>query len=117
LEKAKTISSLAGAEIVVGDLNNTESIIHALNGIKQVFLLTNSSEQAETLQCNFTDTAWLAGVEHIVKLSQLLADLYSPVRFLRYHAVVEEKIKQSGMAYTSVRTCLCKACWFFGSLL
>ncbi|HEY4040970.1 MAG TPA: hypothetical protein VGM32_03895 [Rhodopila sp.] len=34
-----------------------------------------------------------AGLKHIVKLSQYAADTASPVRFLRYHAVVERAIK------------------------
>jgi uncharacterized protein YbjT (DUF2867 family) len=38
-----------------------------------------------------------------VYLSQLHATRDSPVRFLRYHAVVEEAISSSGMAYTHLR--------------
>ena len=44
-----------------------------------------------------------SGVKHIVKLSQWAASPDSPVRFLRYHAAVERKIRESGMAYTFLR--------------
>jgi uncharacterized protein YbjT (DUF2867 family) len=90
-------------EDIYGDFNDGKSIEKALQGIDKAFLLTNSTEQAEQQQLNFVDLAKKAGVKHIVKLSQWAADVNSPVRFLRYHAVVENKIKDSGMAYTFLR--------------
>lgn len=103
LEQATSLAALPGAELVTGDFTDVQSLTNALQGIERAFLLTNSSEQAEMLQLNFTKAAHNAGVQHIVKLSQLAADLHSPVRFLRYHAVVEERIKQSGISYTFLR--------------
>lgn len=102
-EKSHTLSSLKNAEIVEGDFNDAESIARALKGIETAFLLTNSSEQAETLQSHFVGIAKREGVKHIVKLSQFAADIHSPVRFLRYHAAVEQKIIRSGIAYTFLR--------------
>ncbi|RCR70693.1 SDR family oxidoreductase [Larkinella punicea] len=103
LENAEKLAQLDGAELVVGDLNDPESLVRALDGIERAFLLTNSSEQAETLQMNFVAVAQQAGVKHIVKLSQFAADLHSPVRFLRYHAAVEQKIRESGLSFTFLR--------------
>lgn len=97
------LAALKGAELVTGDLSDSASLANALKGIRRAFLLTNSSEQAEALQLNFVKAARAAGVEHIVKLSQLAADLHSPVRFLRYHAAVEQAIRQSGMTWTFLR--------------
>ena len=102
-ENSKALSLLKEAEIIEGDFNNTESIARALKGINKAFLLTNSSEQAEALQSSFVEIAKREDVKHIVKQSQLAADINSPVRFLRYHAAVEQKIIQSGMAYTFLR--------------
>ncbi|WP_293304852.1 SDR family oxidoreductase [Pedobacter sp. UBA5917] len=102
-DNAKTLKELKGAELVTGDFENKQSIVKALKGIEQVFLVTNSSEEAESLQCSFVDLAAKNGVKHIVKLSQFAADLNSPVRFLRYHAVVEQKIKETGLQYTFLR--------------
>lgn len=65
--------------------------------------MTNSSEYAEAHQSRFVDAASRAGVKHIVKLSQWAAYADSPVRFLRYHAAVERKIEESGMAFTFLR--------------
>jgi len=100
---AETLAALEGAEVVIGDFNDAQSIAHALEGVDRAFLLTNSSQQAEVQQRTFVDVANRAGVKHLVKLSQWAADLNSPVRFLRYHAAVEQKILESGVAYTFLR--------------
>lgn len=102
-EDAKSFADLEGVEVVVGDFNDEKTIAEALRGIERAFLLTNSSEQAETQQTNFVETAKRGGIKHIVKQSQWAADINSPVRFLRYHAAVEDKIKDSGIAYTFLR--------------
>ncbi len=102
-EKFETFSEMEGVELVVGDFNDASTVANALKGIERAFLLTNSSEQAETQQLTFVEEASRAEVKQIVKLSQWAADVDSPVRFLRYHAVVENKIKESGIAYTFLR--------------
>lgn len=103
IKDAETFSAMEGAEAVIGDFNDAKTVAAALQGIERAFLLTNSSEQAEAQQTAFVDAASRAGVKHIVKLSQWAADENSPVRFLRYHAAVENKIKNSGIAYTFLR--------------
>ncbi|MGN7989775.1 SDR family oxidoreductase [Pedobacter sp. 22226] len=103
LDKAGNLKRLKCAEIVTGDFNDKQSIVNALAGIEKVFLLSNSSEAAESLQCNFVDAVMESNVKHIVKLSQFAADMNSPVRFLRYHAAVEQKIKDTGLQYTFLR--------------
>lgn len=103
LEKSQQLAALPGAQLVEGDFEDARSLEKALAGIERVFLLTNSSERAEQQQSRLVDVARRTGVSHIVKLSQWAADIHSPVRFLRYHAVVEQKIEDSGMAYTFLR--------------
>lgn len=102
-DQGDLLRNLPQAEIIVGDLSDKDSLAQALQGIEKAFLLTNSSEHAEQLQLNFVDAAHAAGVKHIVKLSQFAADPSSPVRFLRYHATVENKIKELGINYTFLR--------------
>lgn len=97
------LTALPGAELVAGDFNDSASLASAMQGIERTFLLTPSSEQAEEQQLRFVDEARKAGVRHLVKLSQLAADEYSPVRFLRYHAVVERAIRDSGLDFTFLR--------------
>lgn len=102
-QNVETVAAIDGAEAVIGDFNDATSVAAALNGMERVFLLTNSSAQAETQQTTFVEQARRAGVTHLVKLSQWAADIDSSVRFLRYHAAVEKVIKRSGLAYTFLR--------------
>ena len=102
-DAARALHALPGAEAVIGDFNDPGSVAKALQGIEKAFLLTNSSEQTEKQQSDFVAQARQSGVQHIVKLSQLHANTSSPVRFLRYHAAVENNIRASGMDYTFLR--------------
>jgi uncharacterized protein YbjT (DUF2867 family) len=79
------------------------SIERALDGVKRAFLVTNSSERAETQQLKFVEVARATGLHYLVNLSQLHADRNSPMRFLRYHGVVEEAVANSGMAFANLR--------------
>jgi len=97
------LSALPGADITEGNFNDPGSLENALKGIEKAFLLTNSSELAEQQQSTFVDIAQKTGLKHMVKLSQWAADIHSPVRFLRYHAAIENQIRESGMAYTFLR--------------
>lgn len=101
-ERAKVIAG-ANVEIVEGDFDRPETLVGALLGVERAFLLTNSTQHAEAQQIAFIKAAQQSGVKHIVKLSQFEADANSPGRFLRYHAVVEEAIQASGIAYTFLR--------------
>jgi len=92
-----------GVEYVIGNFDDPASLRRVLEGIERAFLVTNSTERAEAQQLSFIEQARAAGVRHIVYLSQLHADANSPVRFLRYHAVVEEAISSSGFAFTHLR--------------
>ena len=94
---------LRGVELVTADFDDDASLVRALEGIERAFLVTNSSERVEDQQLRFVGKARAAGVRHIVYLSQLHAARNSPVRFLRYHAVVEQAISSSGIAFTHLR--------------
>lgn len=100
---AQLLAKLPGVEVVMGDFDQPATMGQALQGIDRAFLLTPSSEQAEARQLSFVQEAQKAGVRHIVKLSQLAARADSPVRFLHYHAVVEQALRESGMDFTFLR--------------
>lgn len=90
-------------EYVEADFDDPASLRKALRDVQRAFLVTNSSEHVEERQLRFVDLAREAGVRHIVYLSQLHAASDSPLRFLRYHAAVEEALRRSGMTYTNLR--------------
>jgi uncharacterized protein YbjT (DUF2867 family) len=88
---------------VVADFDDSAAVAAALAGVDRAYLVTPSSERAQAQQERFAELAAAAGVEHLVKLSQLAADEASPVRFLRYHAAVERRIRELGIGWTFLR--------------
>jgi len=102
-KRKDTIRPYHGLEFVEADFDDEASLRRALAGVQRAFLVTNSSEKVEERQLRFVRLARESGVRHIVYLSQFHASLKSPARFLRYHAAVEEAIRNSGMSFTNVR--------------
>ena len=102
----------AGVPAVVADFDDLASIAAALEGAERAYLVTPSSERAEEQQRRFADLAAKTGLRHLVVLSQLAAGVRSPVRFLRYHAAVEQHVRDLGIPYTFLRPNL-----FFQGLL
>ena len=92
-----------GVEFAKGDFTNPATYPSALAGVERLFLLIPSSREVEPQQRNFVDMARLNKVKHIVKLSQLGADAHSPARFRRYHGLIENHIRKSGVPYTFLR--------------
>lgn len=103
VDDATQFDAMPGASAVVASFDDRGSVERALEGVERAFLLTPSSENAEAWQRDFVDVAKAAGVRHIVKQSQLHATDDSPVRFLRYHAAVEQAIQASDMRWTFLR--------------
>ncbi len=94
---------LSNVEYITADFDDAASVHRALEGVERVFLVTNSTERVEEQQLRFVEIASAAGVRRVVYLSQLHSAKESPVRFLRYRAVVEEAIASSGMEFTHLR--------------
>ena len=90
-------------ETIMADFDDTDSIDAALRGVARAYLVTPSGPNAESQQIRFAERASAAGVQHVVKLSQFAADEASPVRFLRYHAAVERRIRELGLTFTFLR--------------
>jgi uncharacterized protein YbjT (DUF2867 family) len=91
------------ATVVVGNFDDPRSLEAALEGVTRAYLVTPSSPDAEAQQSRFAELAAAAGVRRLVKLSQFAADEASPVRFLRYHAAVERRIREIGIGFTFLR--------------
>src|SRR5436309_603915 len=89
-----------GVEIVQGDMSNAKSLEAPLAGVDVAFVHSASASNLPDLQCTFIDAARKAGVKRIVKFSVLGVDPKSSCRFQQGHAVVEDKIKSSGMEWT-----------------
>jgi uncharacterized protein YbjT (DUF2867 family) len=90
-------------EVAVADFDDAGALAAALAGVGRAYLVTPSSEQAEAQQVRFAEVAAAAGVEQLVVLSQFAADEGSLVRFLRWHAAVERRIRELGVGSTFLR--------------
>src|SRR5262249_26423590 len=91
------------ATVVVGNFDDPRSLEAALEGVTRAYLVTPSNPDAEAQQVRFAELAAAAGVGRLVKLSQFAAEEASPVRFLRYHAAVERRIRELGIGFTFLR--------------
>lgn len=88
---------------VQADLDDADSVRAAIRGVRAAYLVTPSTDRAEAQQKQFIDLAAEAEVRHLVLLSQLGSTIDSPVRFLRYHAAVEQHALASGLEVTVLR--------------
>ncbi|OYO15490.1 NmrA family transcriptional regulator [Enemella evansiae] len=82
-------------EVVEGDLSAPETLKGALAGVDKVFLFCVPETAAEV-----TAAAAEAGVSHIVVLSAAAVTIGFDTH---HHAVVEQAVKDSGVAWTMVR--------------
>ncbi|MGI9343862.1 MAG: SDR family oxidoreductase [Gammaproteobacteria bacterium] len=93
----------AGAELVVGDIADADTVRRGMDGADKAFLLLPNGEQQEANEKQFTDLAVAAGVKHFVKMSSMeaVADAETPIP--RAHWAAEEYIRASGLNWTMVK--------------
>src|SRR5690606_5304641 len=98
-----------------------ESVARAVAGVEMVVTTANSAMrggeddlEAVDRRGNFTliDAARAAGVQRVVFISALGADLQSPAPFLRAKAEAEAHLRESGLEYTIVRPNIFMDTWF-----
>jgi uncharacterized protein YbjT (DUF2867 family) len=96
----KSLVGQKNVEITVGDFAIAGLVERALEGISRAYLVSPESPDQVKYQINFVNSAKIMGIRHIVKLSALGTAPDSPVALLRWHAEIEEYIRQSGINYT-----------------
>lgn len=114
-----------GAEVVVGDLRDPESLAKACRGVSSVLSSATailSPDPSNSLlsvdwqgQLELVDQARAANVEHFVYVS--LFELAEPVPLSEAKTAAESRLEQSGLAYTIVRPAFFREAWlspFFG---
>ena len=99
----------AGAEAVTGDLKDPDSLAAACAGADAIVTTANSIGRGgkDTIESvdrvgnrNLVDASVAAGVNRYVLISSLGADAQSPSPFLRAKGETEERLRDSGMAWT-----------------
>ncbi len=99
----------AGAEAAQGDLRDPASLAAACRGVETLVTTAISLGRAapdtvETVELDgyrsLFEAARSAGVRHVVYTSMLEADTRSPVPFVAAKAVTEQRLRDSGLAWT-----------------
>ena len=92
-----------GVEVVVGDLEEPDTLAEAFDGVDILFLLTPASALEPSMGSNAVTAAKKAKVKHIVRNSAIKAGHDAPNRNGRLHALVEKSVKASGISWTILR--------------
>ncbi len=99
-KKAESFRSM-GAEVIIGDLDSTESIIPAVKGADKIYLLTwNGPTQLQQVK-NFLDAIKKTGSSpHLIRHS-----MWGPEnsRIIQQGLAAEEAIKSSGLQWTMLK--------------
>jgi uncharacterized protein YbjT (DUF2867 family) len=85
-------------ERALGDLDKPETLLPAVQGVEQIFLVTYETRQ----DINVIEAAKRAGVKHVVKVSTLEATEHK-VQVGKWHYEREELIRTSGLDWTFLR--------------
>jgi len=99
-----------GADLVTADLADADSLDRALAGARRVFLLSSPTRDQPRLETNGIDAAERAGVEHVVKISNIpIAGFDEGLH--GSHRAIERRLAESPVASTVLQPS------FFASVL
>jgi uncharacterized protein YbjT (DUF2867 family) len=99
----------AGAEAVIGDLKDRDSVRAACRGVNAVITTANAigrtgEDNLESVDhlgnANLFDAAAAEGISQFVFISALGADADHPMPLLRAKGLTEQRLRASGMAWT-----------------
>lgn len=90
-------------DIHVGDLSNTQTVQHALQGVERVLLVMGNHPDQPFLERRFATLAADAGVTHLVKVSSMEAAADARAVLPLNHYGTEQHIAASGMDWTFLR--------------
>lgn len=92
-----------GVAVAWGDLRRPETLDPAFQGVTKLFLVTPGAPDQVEVQCNAITAAQRAGVQQVVKISDLGASPHSPLVHARWNWEVEQVLVKSGLPYTILR--------------
>ena len=101
-ERQHTLEA-GGFTTVRGDFRDPASLRAALDGVETAYLVCTPDERLVDAERAFIAAARDAGVQRLVKCGAHSASHQAGSPNLRMHAVVEDALRASGLAYTIVR--------------
>jgi NAD(P)H dehydrogenase (quinone) len=104
LEKAQGLKE-RGVRVRRGDFSDPESLVHAFEGASQVFIVSSDSLGEESVRWHHTaiDIAKKVGTHRILYTSHMGSSPTSLFPPMVDHAATEEALRESGVAFTSLR--------------
>jgi uncharacterized protein YbjT (DUF2867 family) len=96
-------AELGDLEIVTGALDDADAVAEAAGGMDAAFLALGSVGEQGELQHRVIQTLAAAGLPRLVRLSVLSTGHASPGLNQRGHAVLDDVVADTGLAYTSLR--------------
>jgi uncharacterized protein YbjT (DUF2867 family) len=100
--KAESMADLAGAEIVVADSSQPETI--DFTGVDKVYLVPPLAPGWNAMQRALIEAAASAGVQHIVRISAIGVAPDEPSMSLTHHWQGEQELIACGVACTHIRS-------------
>jgi len=100
--KAERVES-RGVPVRVADLGTPESLPAAFDGVNDLWLLNANSPRAPENSINAVWAAHQAGVQRVVRMSVVGAAHDAPTRSGRLHALADNQLQNSGLAWTILR--------------
>lgn len=95
----RAASAPAGAEAIIGDLNQPETFLDSLRGVDGLFMLSGYNDESKLLEA-----AVAAGVRHVALLSSGSLDGTDTNNAVAaYHQASEEAVRRSGLGWTFLR--------------
>lgn len=94
-----------GVRVRQGDFDDAASLAHALEGASQVLIVSSNGAGEEALRQHLTaiDVAKAAGARRILYTSHMGSSQTSPFHPMVDHAATEAALRDSGVAFTSLR--------------
>ncbi len=89
-------------DVVVGDLDNIDSLVNAMKGVEKLYMLAPFTTSLVKQEGNVVDAAKRAKVRHVVKHSVLGAQ-YEAITLAKWHRTGEKTLEASGLAWTHIR--------------
>lgn len=92
-----------GVEAVLGSFEDAATLREAMGGVDQLFLNTAAGPRQYRHNRDAIDAAVAAGVRHVVKVSASDANPRSAIPWARDHALADEHLRRSGLAWTRLQ--------------
>lgn len=100
---AITPADFGSAELVVGELNDSQALDIALDGVETVILITRARPDQVARESTLLAAAQRHGVRRLVKMSSVGASRTSRVNVARWHWEIERLLEATHLEWTVVR--------------